>query len=166
MFEKARDAAPVDRTFAMDGIGAQLLARRQFEQAEEVFRRSFSIRQETHARPGILAWSQAHLGRLLCERGRAEEGARLAETALKVRREELAPRHQLIAVAALASGSCMVAQKRFDAAEALLNEAYTTTVSGLGVAHRDAREAAATLVRLFQSSGNTEKAMAWRAKAN
>jgi non-specific serine/threonine protein kinase/serine/threonine-protein kinase len=174
-FNKA-GPAPANRAFALDGLGEQLAARGQFGQAEMTLRQSISVRQAAHpspailesgyASPGTLAWSsQTTLGRLLCQQGRVDEGAPFAEAALKARRADLPPGHKLIGQSELAVGECLFAQKRFAEAEEMLTQAYATLVGKGGAASRAARDAAATLVRLYEKSGNREKTAAWRAKA-
>jgi eukaryotic-like serine/threonine-protein kinase len=163
VFMKAPDAAPANRTFALDGIAEQLLALRHFDRAERELRESFAVRQATGARPGDLAWSQTALGGFLCERGKVDEGAPLAEAALETRRADLPPGHRLLAHSELAVGRCLIAQKRFADAEAILTKAQATLAAPGRTASREAREAAAALLTLYEKSGNVEKAAVWRA---
>jgi len=162
VFMKAPDAAPANRTFALDGIAEQLLALRQFDQAERQLRESLAVRQATGARPGDLAWSQTALGGLLCERGKVDEGAPLAQAALEARRADLPPGHRLTAQSELSVGRCLIAQKRFADAEAILTKAQATLATPGRTASREARDAAAALLTLYEKSGNAEKAAAWR----
>lgn len=165
MFTSARDAAPKDRSFALDGLGETLWALGKLAQAEQVFRQSLEVRQAAAAPPSDLAWSHTDLGRFLCEQGRTEEGAPLADAALKVRRRDLPPRHKLTVHTEIAVGKCLVAQKRFEEAEALLTQAFATVAEQSGPARRDAIDAAAMLSSLYERAGKPREAAAWRAKA-
>jgi serine/threonine protein kinase/tetratricopeptide (TPR) repeat protein len=166
IFIKASDAVPTNRAFAMVGLGDELFALRQFAEAEDVLRQSLALRQAAHGSPGDLAWSQTSLGRLLCARGKVGEGAALAEAALKVRRGELPPGHKLLGHSELAVGECLVAQKRFDEADAMLSAAYGRFVGPNRTVDRHAREAAAALEAMYEKVGNGEKAAVWKAKGS
>jgi non-specific serine/threonine protein kinase/serine/threonine-protein kinase len=163
MFTKAPDATRADRVFAIDGIAQQYLARKQFAEAERLLRESLAARQAAGAAPGVVAWSQTALGGLLCERGKVDEGAALADAALQAWGGDFKPGHMLLARAERAVGRCLVAKQRFSEAEGILTRAYTVLASS-STASRDARAAAESLVTLYEKWGKADKARAWRAK--
>jgi serine/threonine protein kinase/tetratricopeptide (TPR) repeat protein len=161
-FQKAYDAAPEDRSFALDGLGDTFYARHRLPEAEKAFRKSLAVRQAAHAAPFALAWSQASLGRLLCDRGAAAEGIPLVEAALKSRSVQASPEDSLVAETKVAMGRCFVSTGRFDEAQTLLTGAYTVLAALPEVQAVHARDAATVLVALYTAWGKPQEAAAWR----
>jgi len=123
-FEAASDAEPANRSFGLEGLGEVLTARGRIPEAERALKEALALRQAAHDQPFGLAWSQAPLGRLLCDRGAPAEGMPLVEAALKSRSSEARPDDVLVAQTRVALGRCLVAAGRFEEAQTALASAY------------------------------------------
>ncbi|HEV7860888.1 MAG TPA: serine/threonine-protein kinase [Pyrinomonadaceae bacterium] len=97
-------------------------------------------------------------GLILDKTGKSQEGEKILREALRLRVASLPKEHFWVALAKDALGECLTTQKRFNEAEPLLVESYTTLDSQLG--QRDPRtvEALGRLVNLYQAWGKPERA--------
>jgi tetratricopeptide (TPR) repeat protein len=164
-FTKAEDSAPEDRSFALEGLGSALNAGHRLAAAERAFRESLANRKAAQAAPFSLAWSQAPLGRVLCERGAAAEGIALVEAALKGRGGDARPDDGLVAQTKVAMGRCLLSTRRFDEAERALTSAYAVLAAQPDARAFHARDAAGVLVALYTAWRKPQEAAAWRQKA-
>ncbi len=164
VFQKAADASPADRGFALDGLGQTFSARHRPADAEKAFRESLAVRQASRVAPFELAWSQAPLGRLLCDRGAAAEGMPLVEGALRTRSADARPDDSLVAETKVAVGRCLVAAGRFEDAQTALTSAYTVLAPLPEIHAVHARDAASVLVTLYNAWGKPQDAASWQDK--
>jgi tetratricopeptide (TPR) repeat protein len=164
-FEKAGDTEPDNRSFALDGLGETFYARGKLPEAERAFRESLAVRQAAHVPPFALAWSQAPLGRLLCDRGASAEGMALVEAALKSRSVDARPDDGLVAQTKVALGRCLVAAGRFEDAHTALASAYTVLAGQHEVHAYHARDAAGVLLTLYTAWNKPQEAAVWRQRA-
>jgi non-specific serine/threonine protein kinase/serine/threonine-protein kinase len=164
-FTKADDSAREDRSFALEGLGHTFYARHKLAEAERAFREALAERKAANAVPFSLAWSQAPLGRVLCERGAPAEGIALVEAALKGRGADARPDDALVAETRVAMGTCLVAARRFDEAQTVLTSAYTVLAAQPESQALPARDAAGVLVALYTAWAKPQEAAAWRQKA-
>jgi len=163
-FQAATDAEPANRSFALDGLGETLYARGRVPEAERVFRESLDVRQAGHEPPFALAWSQAPLGRLLCDRGAEAEGLPLVEAALKSRSFEASPDDVLVAQTRVAQGRCLIAAGRFEEAQTALASAYPVLAAQPETHAYHARDAAGVYLTLYTAWNKPKDAAIWRQK--
>jgi non-specific serine/threonine protein kinase/serine/threonine-protein kinase len=163
-FQASSDAEPANRSFALEGLGETLYARGRFSEAERAFRDALAVRQAAHDPPFALAWSQAPLGRLLCDRGAPAEGTPLVEAALKSRGFEASPDDVLVAQTRVALGRCLVAAGRFDEAQTALASAYPVLAAQPEVHAYHARDAAGVFQTLYLAWNKPKDAAIWRQK--
>ena len=165
LFEKASNAAPGDRGWGLEALGGELYAQKKFDEAERVLRQALAVRLESRVPPSELAWTQASLGSLLCERGAVGEGLPLTEAALQTRRAQLKAGHWTVALSEVSTGRCLIAARRFDEAQSMLTGAHSALVASRGDStHIFA--AAGMLAALYDVWGKPDQAAAWRAKAH
>jgi tetratricopeptide (TPR) repeat protein len=164
-FTTADDSAREDRSFALEGLGNALYAGHRLAEAERAFRESLANRTAAHAPPFSLAWSQAPLGRVLCDRGATAEGIALVEAALKGRGGDARPGDDLVAQTKVAMGRCLLSTGRFDEAQSALTSAYTVLAGQPDARAFHARDAAGVLVALYTAWDKPAEAAAWRQKA-
>ncbi len=109
------------------------------------------------------------LERRLVERGRkyiAEgeflDAEGLLRACLLMRQKELPPGHWLIADTRSLLGEAVAGQRRFDEAEPLLHDGYAELKADREAPLESKREAAARIVRFYESWRKPEKASEWR----
>jgi serine/threonine protein kinase len=102
-------------------------------------------------------------GLILDKTGKSHEGERILREALKLRVESLPGEHFWIALAKDALGECLTTQRRFDEAEPLLLESYSTLDARLGRHDPRTVEAIVRLVSLYQAWGKPEQAAQYHA---
>lgn len=95
--------------------------------------------------------------------GRAREAEPLLRESLELRQRALPPGHWLIAASEIALGACLVADRRFGEAEALLLRGYEGLRASRGDAHERTIEARSRIIALYEAWGRPDRAAAFRA---
>ena len=137
------------------------------EEAEAEIRRAIDI-----LRPALgeghpnLARSEAALGKILVESGRFVEGEEVLRSALAVQVATLPAGHRRIHLTNVYIAQALLGQQRFAEAEAPLLDAYRFYVESRGAESESARDAAETLVELYEGWGRPEEAMPYRSSAS
>jgi len=117
---------------------------------------------ESLAAEGALESSLAERGRKYIANGEFTDAEQLLRVCLLTRQKELPAEHWLIADTRSLLGEAVAGQRRFDEAEPLLLDAYAGLNAGREAPPANKREAAARIVRFYESWNKPEEAREWR----
>jgi eukaryotic-like serine/threonine-protein kinase len=126
----------------------------------EVFARAALASAERGLPPGhpLTAYAHIEVGQTLTDAGRPAEGEPHLRKALEMRRKLLPAGHWLLANSQSVLGGCVLAQRRFDEAEALLLPSYKRLLEDRGPANEKTRDARRRLAMLYRAWGRPQEA--------
>jgi serine/threonine protein kinase/tetratricopeptide (TPR) repeat protein len=142
-----------------------LIDKRRLDQAEPFAREALTLRREV-LEPGHenIGRSLLVLGRLLVETDRATEAEPLLREAEKIFRDRYASKKDLRGEAECRLGACLVALRRFQEAEPLLLAGWEKVEAASVVPSRQKEEILGSLVKLYETWGKKDQAVAWDKK--
>ncbi|MEP6762767.1 MAG: serine/threonine-protein kinase [Gemmatimonadaceae bacterium] len=132
------------------------------EQAKEVLAERGSSLPESHP---MISSALIVQGRSLLSLSRPEEAEAPLRESLRLRSAAYAAGHWLIASGTGAVGECLLAEKKFDAAEPLLTSAYRDMIKTKGLKDQRTRELGVALASLYDATGRKSQAEGVRAEA-
>jgi serine/threonine-protein kinase len=139
-------------------------AKGDYENAEKIYRQSLSLYRKNFDEDNkYIAAAMFGLGTLFNDKGEPQNAEPLLRKSLKILKDTLSPGHHLLAEAEGELGECLTKLQKYDEAEPLLLNSYNSVNSKFGA--KDKRTATATqrLIKLYESSGQPDKAAQYRA---
>jgi len=139
--------------------GAYLLARGQYEQAEELYTRALAIREQVlEPEHADLASSLDRLASVYRRRGKYEQAVPLFQRAIAIGEKTLDPEHPALATRYDNLASLYSEQGRYQEAEPLFQRALAIYEKMLGPEHPDTATTLYCLAYLCQKQGRHEQA--------
>jgi non-specific serine/threonine protein kinase/serine/threonine-protein kinase len=154
-----------ERAFTLCGWAEHLLAEGDLSQAESAL--TEALRIERAALPPehrALGQTLCALGWLCAQTGRASEGEGWLRESRNIGRRAWPANHWVPADAASRLGGCLTVLRQFQEAETLLLSSYLTLASARATPPPRRVEALERIVKLYETWGKPDKAVAWRAK--
>jgi serine/threonine protein kinase/tetratricopeptide (TPR) repeat protein len=150
---------------AADTLGLVLLGLAKLKEAENLVRETLQLRRRVlRADHYEIANSLEMLGLVLDKTGRYAEAEPLLREGVKLRRDAFPAVDRRVATIESALGSVLTHLKHYEQAESLLLASHDALARAPGAAPRDAREADASLVALYEAWGKPTRAAQWRAR--
>lgn len=148
---------------SLNELAGVLYARGDLEAADSLYQTALALRRRVlpDGHPHI-AYSLVGLGRVRLAADQPETAEQLFEEALRIRRQALPEGHELLAETMSLVGASWMAQQRFDQAESILLDSYTTLQTRVGDQDRRTLETVRHLVDLYQAWGKTQQSASYR----
>ncbi|MGZ8843011.1 MAG: tetratricopeptide repeat protein, partial [Pyrinomonadaceae bacterium] len=147
-----------------NNLAGVLTDKADYAAAEPLFRRALELRRKLLPKGNSqIGVTLVGLGRLLVLRDDARGGELMLREGLEILQKSYAKDYWRVAEATSLMGESLTALKRFDEAEPLLLEGYSTFKTIRGERHRQTQQALTRLVNLYQTWGKPDKVAEYRA---
>jgi serine/threonine-protein kinase len=148
----------------LSDLGAALWERGELDEAEIYYRDALAMGRRVQGEDHLdVTSTKRMLGRLLAEKGALDEAEPLLRDALGRLSAEFGDDYRLTVRTRFYLGELLLAKGALAQAEPLLASSYEHFVETLGADARATRDAAESLARLYEASGRSDDAAAYRA---
>jgi serine/threonine protein kinase len=135
----------------------------KLSESEKLLREVLRTERDKKVGGGFLATTLERLGVALTKQGKAQEAEPLLRESLEIWRRTLPPGQWLTAEGRSVLGNCLLAQNKYGDAEPLLLGGCRELRQAQGTPPRALRQAAESLVQLYEAWDKPAKAAEWRA---
>ena len=154
-----------DTLATMNNLALLYGEQKRYDEAEPLYKEVLAtcrrVLGDDH--PGTIT-TLSNLGELYTTQGRPELAEPLLDEAVERAVRVLSREHPIAGINLRKVGANQLALGRYEAAESNLLDAHERLTASLGAEHAQTRKTVASLVRLYEARGDSERAARWRAE--